>query len=491
MRLMSRPSRAMLLMAMLLATAAGCYAMRGSSGGGQVRFTPPRQIDPADIALPPGYRIEAVAHGLTFPSGVAFDDQHRAHVVEAGYAYGEVWATPRLVRVEPDGLLSTVATGGRNGPWNGVTFHDGAFYVAEGGVLEGGRILRITPEGNTSVLADQLPSHGDHHTNGPVIGPDGAIYFGQGTFTNAAVVGEDNHAFGWLSRHPGAHDVPCADVTLTGRNVTTRNPLDPAGGRVSTGAFSPFGVATEPGQVVRGRVPCNGAILKIPAGGGPPALVAWGLRNPYGLAFASDGTLYVTDNSYDERGSRPVWGTGDLLIRIEPGRWYGWPDYHGDQPLSSALYDPPGGPRPEFLLQEHPDTPPPPVALLGVHSSATGFDFSSTDAFGHVGQALVAQFGDIAPAAGKVLRPVGFKVVRVDVTTGVIEDFAVNRGRTNGPASRLGGGGLERPIAARFSPDGAHLYVVDFGVMTTSGAQSVPRAGTGVLWRIWREGAAP
>jgi hypothetical protein len=82
---------------------------------------------------------------------------------------------------------------------------------------------------------------------------------------------------------------------------------------------------------------------------------------------------------------------------------------------------------------------------------------------------------------------VGFKVVRVEVTTGVVEDFAVNKGNINGPASWLGSGGLERPLAARFDPSGRALYIVDFGVMTQSEAGAAPRQGTGVLWRITRE----
>jgi hypothetical protein len=77
-------------------------------------------------------------------------------------------------------------------------------------------------------------------------------------------------------------------------------------------------------------------------------------------------------------------------------------------------------------------------------------------------------------------------VVRVDVTTGVSHDFAVNRGDENGPASRLGSGGLERPIAARFDPRGEALYVVDFGVLRMEEAKSLPDKGTGVLWKISR-----
>jgi glucose/arabinose dehydrogenase len=132
------------------------------------------------------------------------------------------------------------------------------------------------------------------------------------------------------------------------------------------------------------------------------------------------------------------------------------------------------------------DGPPAPAAILPVHASADGLDFSRSDAFGYPGHAFVAEFGDMAPSVGKVLEPVGFKVVRVDVARGVSEDFAVNR-KGLGPASRLGTGGLERPVSLRFAPDGKSLYVVDFGVMTVSedGPRAIRRSG--ILWRIWKE----
>jgi len=58
-----------------------------------------------------------------------------------------------------------------------VSFYENNFYVAAGDVQTGGKILRITPGGAISTLVDRLPSRGDHHTNGPVIGPDGWLYF--------------------------------------------------------------------------------------------------------------------------------------------------------------------------------------------------------------------------------------------------------------------------------------------------------------------------
>ncbi|MBW3563612.1 MAG: glucose dehydrogenase [Acidobacteria bacterium] len=475
-----------LVLVLLPLLAAGCFSMRGSHGGGQTSFDETRRITPSDVALPDGYRIEPVAEGFTFPTGVAFDAAGTPYVVESGYSYGEVWDTPRLLRVAGDGSVTEVARGDNNGPWNGVAYHDGAFFVAEGGQREGGRILRITPAGEVTPIVENLPSLGDHHTNGPAVGPDGRIYFGQGTATNSGVVGLDSAQFGWLHRYPEFHDIPCRDITLTGKNYTTRNPLRGAGpADVSTGAFVPFGTATRDGQVIRGRIPCNGAILRVRPDGSNLELVAWGLRNPFGLAFSPDGRLFVTENSYDDRGSRPVFGTGDLLREVQPGKWHGWPDYFAHIPMAGS-FAPPGKDDLVRLMKEWPNDPPKAAAKFAVHSSSNGLDFDGSGRFGPRGLIYVAQFGDMAPGVGKVLNPAGFKVVRVDPGTGVIEDFAVNRGEHNGPASMLGTGGLERPVAVRFHPSGNAMYVVDFGVMTVSDRGPSPKRETGVLWKITR-----
>lgn len=379
----------------------GCYSLRGSSGGGETTFNPPRVVTPSDIQVPEGYRIEPVATGLTFPTGVAFDDQGGIFVVESGYAYGEVWTEPRLLRILPGGGTSIIAGGGKNGPWTGVAYHQGNFFVAEGGVLEGGRILRITPAGEVTPIVTGLPSMGDHHTNGPAVGPDGWIYFSQGTATNSGVVGEDNAQFGWLKRRPDFHDTPCTDLILSGENHVSKNPLSESSGKVSTGAFVPFGTPTRRGDLIKGKVPCSGAIMRVRPQGGNLELVAWGFRNPFGLAFSEDGRLFVTENQYDERGSRPIYGAGDLLWEVKPGQWHGWPDYHGvDAVYEGDRYRSPGDDRPRRLLDIHPGKPPLPVAVFGVHSSSNGFDFSRSPSFGHVGQAFVAQWGDEAPTTG-------------------------------------------------------------------------------------------
>ncbi len=97
-------------------------------------------------------------------------------------------------------------------------------------------------------------------------------------------------------------------------------------------------------------------------------------------------------------------------------------------------------------------------------------------------------FGDIVHCGnGKVRRPVGCRVVRVNVCTGVIHDFVINKGKEAGPASKESICGIERPVDVRFNHDGSLLYVVDFGVMTTlERNKPTPYKSTGVLWRVRR-----
>jgi glucose/arabinose dehydrogenase len=225
----------------------------------------------------------------------------------------------------------------------------------------------------------------------------------------------------------------------------------------------------------------------MPPAGGKLELVAWGFRNTYAIAFTPEGELYALDDDPDVRGSRPVFGTGGQLWCVQPGLWYGWPDYWAGVPVTDPRFKPPHRPQPRFLLAEHPGCPPEPCALLGVHACASGLAFSFNPAFGHVGEAFVALFGDISPATGKVLHPVGYRVVRVDPHDGGIEDFVINKGRRAGPASKVGGGGLERPVDVRFNNDGSALYVTDFGVMKIGVSGLRPFPETGVVWRVTRD----
>jgi glucose/arabinose dehydrogenase len=470
-------------MAILLLSS--CFKLRGYYG--TKSYEPVnRPVDPSDIVLPKEYKIEMITTGLNFPSSITFDDKGRAYVIEAGYSYGEIFTTPRLLRLESDGKTTEIAKGGNNGPWTSVDFSDDYFYISEGGVMEGGRILKISMDGKITKLVDDLPSFGDHHTNAVIVGSDGYIYFGQGTATNSAVVGEDNFKMGWLSRKKDFHDIPCEDIILSGENFESENVLSEEKEKVKTGAYVPFGTKTVKGQVIHGSLPCSGSVMRIPKNGGPIELVAWGLRNPFGLRFTSSGKLFVTENGFDVRGSRPVFGGADYLYEIQSKTWYGWPDFSGGDSLADENFKN-REIRPKSVLLKYKQLPPKPKAVFGVHSSSNGFDFSFNSSFGYTGDAFVAQFGDMSPQVGSVYGPVGFKVVRVNMANGDVEDFAVNKGFTNGPSSTLKNGGLERPVDAKFSKDGSALYVVDFGVMEITKKGPAPKKNTGIIWKITKQ----
>ncbi|MFN2509125.1 MAG: hypothetical protein ABR589_10185 [Chthoniobacterales bacterium] len=109
-----------LLLCLPAAAFCACYNMRPSTGGGQTQFSGSRSTNPADVALPSGYRIDVVATGLTYPTGVAIGDGE-IYVTESGYSYGEDFTAPRLLRVGKNGSLKTLATGATNGPWTGLS----------------------------------------------------------------------------------------------------------------------------------------------------------------------------------------------------------------------------------------------------------------------------------------------------------------------------------------------------------------------------------
>lgn len=445
-----------------------------------------RLPDPDAIAVPSGYRVEVLATGLNAPSALEITPEGAIYIAESGYggAYaataGYEGATHgRILRLSHDGTLGVVA-GEFNAPLAGFVHDvDGNLFVSHNGVISA-----ITPTERRDILTG-LPSLGDHKNNNLAIGPDGKLYFVQGTVTSAGIVGLDNYVL-WGRFFPGPRDIPCKDITLRGVNVTTADPrsLLPFQ-RVRTGAYSPFGHKTVAGQVIKGELPCNGAVMRLNPDGTDLELVAWGMRNPFDLRFDKAGRLWVTDNGPDTRGSRPIDGD-DLFYQVRPGAWYGWPDYWNGQPVTQLKTA--GREKPELLLARPPQKPDRAYLAFEHHSAAAGFDWAPA-AFGFEGQAFVARWGSGFPATYQDPDLHGFDVARVDLRTRKVEPFAMNK--KPGPASLIkGAGGFERPVVARFGPDGA-LYVLDWGHLsvTRKGPYHVPDGG--VLWRISKVGSTP
>ncbi len=444
-----------------------------------------RRLEPDDILLPEGYVAEVVATGFNAPVHCCFDDAGFCYVVESGH---KIESGPRILKVDTrSGSFETFYTIPKDG-WvftgavTGACWLKGYLYV-----MDTDKLLRIDKNGETQVLLSDLAGKGDHQSNHPVAGPDGKIYFGQGSATNCGVVGPDDFAYEWLPRFPDFCDVPAQDITLVGRNYKTHNVLGDILESVYTGAYSPFGTPNVPNQLIKGSTKCSGAVLRCDPDGSHLEVIAWGLRNPYGVAFTPDGRLFATEHGMDERGSRYVVNDPDDFYEIHQGQWYGWPDFASGIRLDDPYWGEGGHGREPVLAQFLNPDPPKPFASFESHSAANGFDFCRDGAFGFEGDAFVARFGKLVPitTVARAAYPAGFDVVRVDMKTGQIHNFAVNK--RAGPGSKLLHGGFERPSHCQFGPDGA-LYVVDFGVIHIA-----PEAGgirqqmeSGTLWRIRR-----
>jgi glucose/arabinose dehydrogenase len=84
-----------------------------------------------------------------------------------------------------------------------------------------------------------------------------------------------------------------------------------------------------------------------------PASPAWvtGLRNPFGLAFAPDGTAFVTVNGPTGEIGTPATGF-DLAFRVEAGGQYQWPACYGYSHLTPGASSCLGRPEPEWSSED-------------------------------------------------------------------------------------------------------------------------------------------
>jgi glucose/arabinose dehydrogenase len=431
-----------------------------------------RKLNPSDIKLPLGYNIDVFAYGLDTPISITFTDKGEMLIADAGVISGN----GKVLRLSKNGF--EIIAEGFNPPLTGINYLNGNIYVSHRGY-----ITIVKSDGTKQDIISGLPSLGDHHNNKVAFGPDGKMYFGQGTATNSGVVGLDNS---WVKKHPFFHDYPGCNITLNCQNfitkdIRTASPND----YTYTSAYSPFGVPAIPYEVEKGIVRASGSILRANLDGSNLELVAWGLRNPFRLAFDRCNRLFSTNHGSDVRGSRPIYNSPDEFQLIMPGVWYGWPDYTGGLPVTLTRFKAQGKAQPEFLIAKHPMIPPRPFALFEPHAAIMGFDFNYNSDFGPYGDIYIAEYGSEAPetTGGMPLPGVGHRISRINMNTGQISTFAINK--SGFAASHTGGGGFERPIDVAFGPDKA-MYLLDFAVTPEDEPDEfLPR--TGVIWKVTKE----
>lgn len=406
---------------------------------------------------------EIVCGELNFPTGLTFDDDGTLYLAESGLPFGgappggRVWA---LRGADRELLLQ-----GLRPPVNGVTFYDGSLYVTESG--HPSRILRLDlSTGAQQTVLEDLPGPGNYQTNMVAFGPEGKLYFSQGAMTNTGVIGLDAYDLGWLKLLPHQRDLPGLEVVVRHQEFVSDDPREGGTGRSVTGPFADFGTVHPEGTRIPAGLPCTSAVMRCDPDGGHLELVAWGLRNAFGLLFLCDGRLIATDQGADDRGSRPVGNIPDLLYLVKEGCWYGWPDFIGGVPISDPRFAPEGGEAPGFVLANHAEMPPPerPLREFTTHVAATKLTEAPD------GRIVIAMFGDEVPMTAPFGPRAGRGIAVVDPS----QDWQ---------QTSIATPGLRRPIDVRFGPDG-YLYALDFGhfepgrggMQATAGSGSVRRS---------------
>ncbi len=355
-----------------------------------------------------GYKIEPILWNLTLPSTVDLDEKGNIYIAESGYAPGGLETFPRIFKVDPNGTVSTLVDRVLYPPITDIQYEGGVLYVSNRG-----KITAVDASSGAALdLIMGLRNHGDYRTNQITFGPDGRMYFGQGAATNSGIIGLDNYE--WFRIMPSYYgivpfyDMPGQNITLTGQNFDSSNmftPVDPSDS-ATTGAFVPYGNVTSAGQNISGDQRCTACIMSANSDGTDLKVVAWGLRNPYGLAFDSNNRLIVSVDGADERGSRPIANDEDKVYSIDvlnstssnssSSKFYGWPDYFGNgEPVTSGKFQSNSSTQPlQFLMQNHPPVEKP-LALVGHNATVTQMAMSNNSNFGFKGNMFIGEFGSI------------------------------------------------------------------------------------------------
>jgi len=232
-------------------------------------------------------------------------------------------ATARATPTRPGPAAPTgtpaVVTTGLEAPWS-VVFHDGTPLISE---RDSGRVLELADDGSARAI-------------GTV---DGVVASGEGGLLGLAL--DDRDRLYAYSTAADGNRVQRFTVTGSAGSLSLGQPETLLDGLPSAGihnggriAFGPddllYVTVGDAGQPDRAQdlESLGGKILRMTADGDVPAdnpfpdslVYSSGHRNPQGLAWADDGTMFASEFGQN---------TWDELNVITPGANYGWPTVEG------------------------------------------------------------------------------------------------------------------------------------------------------------------
>ncbi len=214
------------------------------------------------IQVPDGFTLSHVGQFPGQPLQIAYNSRGQLHatILEQGTRRGAVY------RLNDDGTTERISP--RFWSPIGIAFdNNDRLYVSSRLNSDSvGVVWQVTSVEFASVVVNNLPCcySIDNQPNGMVFGDDGLLYLGVGSLSDR---GE--------SRTPESERF--AEIQ-----------------------------------------PYEASILQIDLNMGDIQVYAGGIRNPYDLAFTSQGQLYATDNGL-------VTGQGDRILQVNAGDFYGFP----------------------------------------------------------------------------------------------------------------------------------------------------------------------
>ena len=176
---------------------------------------------------------------------------------------------------------------------------------------------------NLKLVLENIPYEGRYLDRNLII-KDSKLLLSIGSATNSGIASDT----GEYSKDKIPFDKSSIDITLNGINY----------GEKKTGAFMPYGNTSENGQKIRSENLANACIFEINLENNKPSLYASGIRNIKGWDLDSEGRLIGIVGGMENVGERPVNRDFDYLYKIDKGKWYGWPDFSGGDPISSPRF---------------------------------------------------------------------------------------------------------------------------------------------------------